>query len=69
MVLNTVPVNLSVLKLGMQIVALFCTSGSVESKVLLDPEGRHSVISLSLMSEIHLLMAAGGNFAAMFPTF
>lgn len=43
----TVPVNLAVLKVGMQIVALFCILGTVRHKVLVDPQGRGSIISLS----------------------
>lgn len=43
----TVPVNLAVLKVGMQVVALFCVLETVRHKVLVDQEGRSNIISLS----------------------
>lgn len=60
--------NLSLLKVGMQIVALFCILGTVRRKVFVDPKGRGSIIPLSHIRNL-FPQPAGGDFAAMLSTF
>lgn len=65
--IHAVPINLMILRVVVQIVALFCILGTVRHKVLEDSEDRRS--KASLMLEICLSRPGEGDLEAVFSNF